>query len=434
MLDKVKQYINDNKLMEANSKVVFAFSYGVDSRVLLDVLLKLNYEVVLCHVNHKHRPQSELEEKEAYLLAKKYNLKIYVLHLVEDEKKNFHADAHDKRYSFFIETAIKENAKYIATAHHANDNLETVLLNLIRGSNLYGYSGISNKVHLENVTIVRPLLFLSKEEIKNYQKINELDYFEDSSNSEDDFRRNRIRHNVYPLLEKENPNILNNVAHYSSILQEAFKFIRGKSIELYALWNNKIIINGYKVLEKALRHDILSFMLEEASLFRSYNLINNIDNILMSDKPQADISLNDKYLLKKRYNIAFIEKDIQNDSEYYELYEDSHIITKNMRFYFTKILPSNNAKYLKLCYNDIVYPLVLRTRRAGDTIKMSYGHKKIKNLFVDLKLSNEKRDSTLLLINQGDILWVCDYAKSEALKNMKDKGDIYLVYEVRNES
>lgn len=433
MLNKIKNYIDNNHLLVDGAKVILAFSYGIDSRVLLDVLLKLKFNVVLCHVNHQKRQMSAVEEKSALELAKKYGIKCYVYHLDTENKENFHSQAHNKRYQFFMDIANAEHTKYIVTAHHLDDNAETILLNLIKGSNLYGYSGISNHLTLDGFEIVRPLMCVTKDMIKAYQKENELDYFEDESNGEDHYTRNRIRHHVIPLLKKENPNLLFGLANYSTYLKDAFNYIRKQSIEFLNKTNNIIDIRSFNILDKALRHDILSLLLEKYQIERSYNLIMSLDSLLMGSSSQGDISLEGDYIFKKRYNEAFIDKAHNFEPISYELYENSVIYTKNMRFYFTKILPSNNANYIKLCYNELVYPLILRTRQAGDRIRMPYGTKKVKDLLIDLKLSKEQRDDLLVLENNHQIIWICGYAKSEALCKMKDKGDIYLVYEVQNE-
>ncbi len=433
MLEKVHKFILENETLKPGSKVILAFSYGVDSRVLLDILLKLKYEVILAHVNHKHRLESEHEEKMAYVLANKLNLKLYVFHLKENKKENFHDQAHKARYQFFKEVATKENTPFIVTAHHQDDNAETIILNLIKGSNLYGYSGINPILKKDNLILIRPLLCVSKAEIKEYQIIHNLEYFEDCSNNQDDFTRNRIRHHILPLMKAENPNLLTNLMNYSNILRNSFNHIRHSSIEFLTSWNNKIVLEAYKTFDIALRLDILSLYLENLDLNKNYNLITSLDNILLNNRPQADVRLNKNYIFKKRYDNAYIEPAQIREEISYQLTQNNVIYTKNMRFYFTKNLPSSNANYINLCYNDLVYPLQLRTRRNGDKILMPYGHKKIKDLLMDYHLPKEKRDEVLLLESGNEILWVVGYAKSAKLLAMKEKGDIFLVYEVYDE-
>ena len=432
MVTKVKNYIKNNSLMPSGSTIVLAFSYGVDSTVCLDILLSLGYKVVLAHVNHKHRAQSDIEEIEAKELAKKLGIPIHVLILDEDKTKNFHADAHEKRYNFYKSVAIEHNTNIIVTAHHLNDNAETIILNLIRGSNLYGYAGIQPIVNKDGFKIVRPLMCLTKDEIRNYQMIKNLKYFEDSSNSQDDFTRNRIRHHVIPIMLNENPSLLNQLSDYSRILKDSFDHIRGEATKLVDLWENKIKLCEFKKLDNALKNDIISLILERNNVDKSFNLINDIKNALESDKPQIDLNIKDNLCFKKRYDIAYIEKRHINSEIWLQMYENDVIFVKNTRFYFTKNLPDLSAKYIKLCYNELVFPIIIRNRKPGDTIMMNYGHKKLKDLFIDLHIVREKRDEALVFENNGQILWVYNYAKSSMLQSMKDTGDIYLVYEVCN--
>lgn len=429
MLTKVKKYILDNNLLKDSNKVVLAFSYGIDSRVLLDLLLKLGYEVTLAYLNHKKRPEADIEENECKVLAEKLNISSFTCEL-KDSDGNFHNYARDKRYEFFKEVARKIGTNQIVTAHHLSDNLETILLNLTKGSNLYGYSGISSEVITDEFKVIRPLMCVTKAEIIDYQKTYNLSYFEDSSNKELDYKRNRLRHNIIPELKKENPNIENTVIAYSKMLKDAFFFIREQAQKYLDSNDGKINIKEYKNLHRALRFDILSLMIENLGINKTYSLVESIDQFLLSEKAQGSINLNTPYLFKKRYDLAYIEKSENNEPINITMNEDDVIYVNNFKLFFTKKTPSFDTKHIKLCYNDLVFPISIRNRRNGDNIKMSYGHKKIKDLLIDLHMPNEQRDSLLLVVNNNEILWAIDIAKSATLVNMKSKADFYLVYEV----
>ena len=429
MLNKIKNFIFENNLMKDSNKVVLAFSYGIDSRVLLDILLKLGYDVTLAHVNHKVRKESDIEEIETKKLAQKLNIKCFTMTL-DKQDGNFHDSARTKRYEFFKSVASFVETNQIITAHHLSDNLETILINLTKGSNLYGYSGISYEVTSDNYKIYRPLMCVTKDEILNYQRQNNIEFFEDESNSHLDYMRNRIRHKVIPSLKEENPNIENTIISYSNILKDAFNFIRSLTIKYLNKNSGKIKISEFRDLDKALRYDIVSYMLEELNLNKTYFLIELIDNFLLSDKAQGSINLNSGYEFKKRYDDAYIEKATVCEPVYIEFDIDDVIYIHNLKLFFTKKTPSCDTKHIKLCYNDLVFPLTIRNRKNGDNIKMPYGHKKIKDLLMDLHMPIEERDKVLLLENKKEILWVLDIAKSQALVDMKNKADLYLVYEV----
>ncbi len=421
---KVKNYIKSQNLID--KKIILAFSYGIDSRALLEVLYNLGYEIILCHVNHKVRKESDLEEEETKKLAKELGIKLYVKELGKIDS-DFENKARIERYNFFKEVSKKENVSTIVTAHHLDDNLETILMNLIKGSNLYGYSGIHNASY-DNLNFIRPFMCVTKSEIIEYQKEKGFKYFDDQTNFENDHLRNRLRNIVIPELKKENPNLLENVNAYSSITYSSFKHIRKLSIEFL---NSKTEIDTtkYKLLDEALRLDIISYLLEKSNISRSYNLISTIDKNLLMDKPQFDINLSNDYLFVKRYQKAYIKQNDNNNYQEYDLYEDRPVIFNGFKIFFTKKPLSLYQNHIKLCYNNLVFPLKVRCRKDGDKILMSYGHKKLKDLFIDKKIEKEKRDTLPIILNNGEIIWAVGVAKSNLISKDKNDGDICLIAE-----
>lgn len=428
---KVKNFIIDKKLNINNSTVVLAFSYGVDSRVLLEILMHLGYKVVLAHVNHGVRDESKIEEVEAIKLANDLNIKIYVKHLSLD-KSNFEDSARKMRYKFFKEVCLKEGTNVLALAHHLDDNLETILLKLTQGSNIYGYSGIHPQVFKNGLEIIRPLLCTTKSEIRDYQKKHNLLYFEDYTNQENIQLRNRIRNNVIPELKSIDSNILYKTLDYSSMLEDAFNHIRKESINYLKTHNNEIEINSYKELDNALRKDIICLLLENNHINRSNKLINSIDSNLLSDKAQFELTLSSDFFLFKRYYRAFIsKKESQNLCEItLDVNEKKEF--GNYIFYFSKTCPNQVKYYIKLCYNTINLPLKIRTRENGDKIKLPGGSKKVKDLFIDKKIDISLRDKLPLIISDNNIIWIPTVAKSSLISTCLDSWDLYLIMEVKN--
>lgn len=433
MLTKIKKFITENELFQENTPIVIALSGGVDSSVLLDVLRKLNYQVIIAHVNHHKRLESEMEEKAIRNYATKNHIPFEVLEYEHNDDTNFHADAHKARYDFYMNVAKKYNTKIIVTAHHQNDNAETILMNIMSGSNLYGYAGIAPKLEKEGLIITRPLLCCTKGEILDYANENSIVYYEDSSNSENHYERNRIRHFVVPTLEKEYPEMLSKMSEYSEILKESFDFIRLWSINYLEKLQNKIDIPSYSQLNKALRHDIICLLLEKYEINKTLNIIHNIDDILLDKDPQKEINLQSNYIFKKRYNYGMIEKESQvNQFSYTLKLDEKLIIDENRSFLLTKNISTINAKYIKLCYNKLIFPLIVRSRQSGDIIEMPYGHKKVKDLLIDKKVEKEIRDNLAIVTDgENNILWVVDYAKSKSVFEQKENSDLYLIYEVK---
>ncbi len=428
LLNKVKEYIKTNNLINDNQKVILAFSYGIDSRVLLDILTKLGYEVIVAHVNHKVRKESDLEELETIKLCESLNIKYYIKHLTPEDK-NFEDYARKERYNFFKDVAAKSDTNILITAHHKDDNLETILLKLMTGSNLYGYSGIHNCVIKDGLKIIRPFLCASKDEIKEYQAKNNLLYFEDYTNFETIHMRNKIRNKVIPLLKEINSSILDKASEYSEIAFETFNYIRHLSKDYLDKHNNQIEISSFKKLDIAIQKDIICMMLEKLKLNRNFKLINSILNMITNSKSQQEINISESFLFVKRYNIAYINKKIDKIELDKTINLGETLTFFNHKIYFTKDKPNSWQNYIKLCYNKVKLPLRIRTRINGDIIELSSGKKKVKDLLIDKKIPIEIRNTLPMVINDKDIIWIPSIAKSALIKDDLGDGDIYLIDE-----
>lgn len=428
---KINQYIKTNKLLLNNSTVIVGVSGGVDSICLLHILIQLGFNVVLAHVNHHKREASNLEEKAMENLAKTYGIPFECAHYFDDHTTNFHDAAHNFRYSFFKNIADKYNTCYIASAHHLDDQAETIIMKLMNGSNLYGYGGISKQLIDGKYIIIRPLLSTKKEDLYNYAKSNNLIYFEDESNQTDDYLRNKIRHNVIPMLESLEPNILEKLEEFSNQCKEAFNFIRSQSIKYLDKTQNTIELNSFILLDEALKKDIICLLLERYPIRKNNDIINQIYSLLSDASGNKEISLKNGYFFIVSYDKAKIVKKEKNIDFNQELTLDNEVIFLNKyRYYFSKKIPQNGAKYIKLCYNSLNLPFFVRTRKNGDFINMGYGNKKVSKLMIDHKLTTEQRANTPLIFdNNGDLLWVYPIAKSKMVTDQKLNGDIFLVCE-----
>ena len=192
-----------NKYLNKGDTIILGLSGGPDSMCLLDILQKLDINIICAHINHNIRKES-IDE---YLYLKDYcqknNIFFEYFEIKEKLDKNMEYIARTYRYKFFNELYDKYHAKYIITAHHGDDLIETILMRITRGSNLSGYSGIK----LIDDRYLRPLLFINKKEIINYLDKNNIKYFIDNTNKENIHTRNRYRNNILPFLYQENSNI-----------------------------------------------------------------------------------------------------------------------------------------------------------------------------------------------------------------------------------
>lgn len=436
MIKKVVANFLKNNNINKEDNLILGLSGGVDSMTLFDVLTKLGYHVIIAHVNHHKREESETEEKAIKDMAEALNVPFEKLDFYDDYTDNFHNLAHHARYEFFKKLSIKYHTKYIVTAHHADDQIETILIKILEGSNLYGYGGISKINDDGTFILVRPLLTFSKAELYQYAKVNNLVYFEDSSNSEDHYLRNRIRHQIIPLLKDECPDIYNKIDEYSNQIKEAFSYIRTSSIKYLDENNNKIDLTTFRNFDIALKKDIICLLLERYQIRKNYDTINNIYYFLEDSFGSKKISLEDGYFFYREYHKAYIAKEnIQNEEIELILNLDNKVIYKNeYLIYFSKNIPNTNAKYLKLCYNTLKLPFKIRNKKEGDSILLNVGNKKLSRLFIDDKIPKEKRNQLpIILDNNDEILWVYDIAKAKKVFEDKNKGDIYLVVERMNQ-
>lgn len=204
MKSKIIAFFDEHRLELSKKTIVVGVSTGVDSMVLLHALLGLRteYDLVIhvAHFNHQKREQSKVEEQYIKEFCAQENIICHVKRMAETEYDNFQAEARKQRYEFFSEVCSQVSADYLALAHHAGDNIETMLMRIMRGSNLKGYAGMEAVSEFKTWKLIRPLLGVLKTEIRDYAKANAIRYYEDGTNETPTYTRNRIRKEILPAL------------------------------------------------------------------------------------------------------------------------------------------------------------------------------------------------------------------------------------------
>ena len=428
----IASFLKENNLI-IDKPIIVACSGGADSVCLLYVLYKLGYKVILAHVNHHKRIESETEEDAMRNFANELNIPFELLEYHYDGMDNFHNDSHNARYNFFRGLCKKYDTNSIATAHHQDDQIETVLMKSMEGSNLYGYGGIAIVNDDGEYKIIRPLLCVDKDEIYSYAKKNNLIYFEDKSNQEDDFLRNRIRHHVVPLLKKESPSVGEKFEEYSIQAHEAFQFIRSLSKAYLKENKDSLLVDSFNKLDIALKKDIIALMLEKYNIRKNKEIVLNILSLMEDNHGTKTIHLEGDYVLSRIYTKKKNKKEVVNSDISYKMNKDDIIMIGKYKFYFTNSHNNICTKSIKLCYNVLEFPLSIRYKKKGDSINLAVGTKKVSRILIDKKVPKEDRLSIPIIENgNGEILWVYDYAKSDFVSKQKNSGDIYLVCEVLN--
>src|SRR5690554_6331714 len=379
--------------LNPNNLYILAVSGGVDSMVLFDLFLKHKYRFIVVHFNHQKRTQSMDDHQLIESLCHTHNIKYHYIKL-NIKKGNFQEMARNERYLHLEEIADQYSTSYIVTAHHLDDLAETVLMKLIRGSNLLGYASMQAKVTIDNYTYLKPLLNYSKADLLAYQQTYNLNYLEDHTNLEDTYLRNRIRHHVMPLLKQEN-DVLTHFKNFSTQSYLASDYIRDQSkafLNLDLTFNLKDFIK----LHDAVKMDIISLILETLNVDKNFKKITTILKQLTSNKPNIRITLNNNMHMIKAYDAV----SIHNLNTANEQTSEVCLTISHNKVDLPKI-------FSELCYNKLDFPIRLRKRQPGDKLSFTYGRKKLKDFLIDKKIPMEQRNTLNIIVDSsGTILWI----------------------------
>lgn len=413
--------------LKSADKVVVAVSRGVDSVVLLDLLSKVTKNMTIAHVNHGLRKESDKEEAFVRELAAKYNLSIYVSRLKLTKKTE--EEARKKRYQFLRRVREKTGSRYIVTAHHLNDQAETILLNLVRGTGPLKVWGMQEA----GGDILRPLLNFSKEEILSYAKSKKLKYVTDPSNKDVSFSRNRLRHKVIPELEKINPRFLEAIKTevvlgrelndfvFESMLSAEKKVCAKDGLSVTKLKNYPLFIQ-----KEIIRRAIWEMLGREEGVYSRY--VNEVLKIMEgAGRKKSEISGFTIVRECDKITFGFKEKMGRKRAR---LLPGKETLFNGFKLSLSegKGKPHKNNVLLspKFAYN-----LSIRTWRAGDRIKTASGTKKVQDIFTDAKIPAEKRKMWPLVTKGREILWVAGLAaNSDVIVREDEKALIVeVVYE-----
>ncbi len=430
------------KILDKNDCVVTAISGGPDSMCLLDILVKVrkikNINIVVAHVNHNVRvAESEFEKNQVEKYCKDNNIIFEYMKIEKYENTNFHDYARNIRYNFFNKLVNKYTAKYLMTAHHGDDLMETVLMRIVRGSSLSGYSGFIKENDMGSYKIVRPLITKTKLEIQNYMDSNNLWYAIDKSNLKDVYTRNRYRKYILPKLKDENQNVHLKFVKFSEKINEVSNFLEKYVNKTYDVVvkdekiNIKLLLKEDKiVIDNIVSKYLYSFYKNDIHLINDIN-IETIYTCISNKKSNVSIDLPGRYKFIKSYNLGYIITD-ENKAFYKYIIED----TTNIKGYgvIKKIESSNETdnNILYLDSSEISLPLYVRCRKIGDKmhVKNMKELKKVKNIFIDCKIPIESRDMYPIVVDSNDnILWIPGLKKSQFDRKNSIKYDIILKYE-----
>ena len=439
MINKIVEYLKKYNLQDKT--IIVGFSGGYDSMCLLDILSKVkdipeffDLNVIAAHFNHNWRGEESLKEQEVCrLFAASRGMEFYTKTAPSTLKKTEN-DARIARYEFFEEAYEEFDADAVFTAHNKDDNAETVLYRVIKGTGINGLKGISEK----RKYFYRPFLKTYRSEILKYCNDNNLTPNEDSSNNNIVYQRNYLRHNIIPALQKINPevqdalNILaENANNDNEIIEEYLSSIRGNVFN-----EDRIVTEEYKKLSMPVKKRFVYEYIQNLGLDYDYRKINDIIDFIESNSDKRNgstLSLaTAMWLYADSKVVEPIPRKKQSKDDNFapiEIYKEGVYKYANKIFTIKKydegqlfIFPESTANFAYVDLSETRFPLVLRTRHDGDIIT-PFGMKgtmKLKKYMNGKGVSKHRRDDIPLLCNNDEVLWVAGVGLNDKI-GVKDK-------------
>lgn len=412
MKNTLQNHIEKEMPFLLQKKLLLAVSGGLDSMVLLHLFQELQYDIAIAHCNFQLRGiESFGDQKFIQDYAEANAIPIFVIQFdteafAKDYKLSTQVAARELRYNWFYELLETENYDYILTAHHADDNLETFLINLTRGTGLEGLTGIPE----QNDKIIRPLLISSRLEIENYAKEYNIEWREDSSNASDKYVRNKIRHHLIPVLKELNPNFMTSFLKTESYLQQSLAMVEDAAVMVYQQVAREVEDQIHFDLNQLLKlPNYQSYLYQWLKEF-GFTAWNDIYDLVDSQSGKQVFAA-DFRLLKDRDSLILYPIDHSEIQEEFLINENQTEVKIPLNVTFSKVdhISQGSNRTIFVDADQLVFPLVLRKWKTGDVF-MPFGmdgkSKKVSKLFKDDKLSLIEKENTWILCSNDQIVWI----------------------------
>ena len=424
--EKVALFIQQHQLLNARTRVIVGLSGGPDSVCLALMLQRLGYEVIAAHANfHLRGEESMRDEKFVETLCLQYGIAYRkadfdTVAYAKEKKVSIEMAAREQRYAWFQKLKEESQAEAIAVGHHQDDNAETLLLNLTRGTGIRGLCGMQPR----HQDVVRPLLCLTRQDIQTYLQEHQQDYVTDHTNMEDAYARNRIRLNVMPVLDSINPGTLSNITSTIENLNEVQKvYIRAMDTAIKECCilkkNGELHIIIYKLQQQPSPLSVLHELLSPLG-FNRQQTKDILTSLLQSGKI---FTAHGRRLLIDR-EVLIIES---------LHYPSVHVHKKTLSLSEVRI--SKSSEYAYLDAEKLHGPLTLRFPQPGDTFAPfgMKGHRKLlSDYLTDLKLNLFEKERQPLLMDGDEIAWVVGKRSSELYRVDKATRQV-IVLSISNE-
>ncbi len=433
---KVKEYIQQYGLCHKEDRLLVACSAGADSMALLHFLYqekeRLGVSVAAVHVNHMLRgSESEGDRRFVESFCQDKGIPVYAADIpipaiLEKESGNMQAVCRRERYAYFKEVMQETESTKLVVAHHADDQIESVIMALTRGLLEGGIQGIKRCRPFANGELIRPFLSVTREEIVDYLQRNHQGYREDSSNKKDSYTRNRIRHHVVPLLRAENENIAEAIMHYTEKVQEDEQLLQSYAEQALQellvekqrdLWkiNIKAFHNQPLALQRRIILLLLKYLYENPNIEQSYTLSNAILKLTQSTDGNATINLPKGALAIREYDqLSLVKAHKETPALIARTLPFGQWIDlpNDLRMYIGKAehaVPTNTTSFAK-CYfvntSDFALPLHIRGRMDGDRIDLLGTNikKRVSRLFIDEKIPAALRENWPIITSDDNLV------------------------------
>jgi tRNA(Ile)-lysidine synthase len=448
MISQARKTISKYNIIRKVDRIVVAVSGGADSICLLDILAALSNELdltlITAHFEHDFRP---LEDPFETALTEEHSRSLNLPFETEKASgldlsaSSLEEKARELRYDFFERVRKRYNADLIAMGHNLNDQAETVLMRLLRGSGIAGLSGIPP---VRDNIIIRPLIETSRKDILRYLEERQLRYAVDSSNKDIRFTRNRIRQILIPEMIKYQPELIEMLGRLSDHLREENRLVETWADEwinnnLKKNQNNAYLVDIKSV--KTLHHALIKRIIR--GIVKNYNNstysiesdhVQEIFDLLYNPKPNITINLPGNLIARKEYNsLIFTYRGSCPDSFCYELKSSGETSIKEIgRTIFIEETVNRpgiikaNADIALLDKELLSYPLTVRNFMPGDRFVPlgMKGHRKLKDFFIDLKIPSQKRKEIPVFLKKNQVIWVGGYRIDDRFKVTTETKEI----------
>lgn len=406
---------------------LLAISGGVDSMVLLDVFQSLSLSFAVAHCNFGLRgTESDQDEQLVLEMCQSYGVECFTkkFDISEYKKENrvsTQMAARAVRYNWFDNLLKDQSFDFLVTAHHLDDSVETLFLNLSRGTGIEGLKGIQEKT----AQVLRPLLSFSKEEIRKYAAKHSVAYREDKSNSSNTYKRNRLRNSILPLFREINPGFIETMAGNLSNFRESVEFYRNK-IEEEIRSILRETPDGFEIEVDKLKHSENSGLVgyecfKKFGFERSQS--DQLLRVLQSDKPVGKEFFSPNFRMLVDRDKIFLRKIEKKKNEIYVINNENKFVTFDLELTFNHI-PIGEIDLLadsQIAFLDaqkIKFPLQLRRWKEGDKFRPlgMNGKKKVSDFLIDRKMSRIEKEKTWVLLSEDRIFWLVGHRIDDSFK------------------